>query len=138
MAASPHFFDLARFVSAAGGADGGTVYFYYTGTTNLAPIYSDVNLTVPAGNPVLIAVGQIVPKLFLSSSITYRRRIVFTSDGSIHDEDPIPGGYVSFSDLSSITGAALIKASDGLTAHPAADGARELCNAARVGSCGGH
>lgn len=84
-----HFFDCDRFLSASGGADGGTVFFYYTGTTNLAPIYSDADLTSPMPNPVVIAVGQILPRIYLSPSITYRRRIVHTSDGSVFDVDPI-------------------------------------------------
>ena len=115
MAASPHFFDLARFISAAGTADGGTVTFYYTGTTNLAPIYSDVALTTPLTNPVLVAVGQIVPNIFLDNSIAYRRRIVFNSDGSVLDRDPVPTGYVRSADLLSITGATLVKTNDGTT-----------------------
>ena len=84
-----HFFDTARFLSSVGGADGGTVYFYYTNTTTLAPIYSDVNLTTPMANPVVIGSSQILPKIYLDPSITYRRRIVFLSDGSVQDSDPL-------------------------------------------------
>lgn len=83
-----HFFDEARFLSGAGGSAGGTVYFYYTGTTNIAPIYADKALTIPMANPVSVAVGAIVPQIFLDPTITYRRRIVF-SDSTVFDVDPI-------------------------------------------------
>lgn len=90
MAGLPHFFDVARFVSATGGAEGGIVSFYYSGTSNLAPIYSDSSLTTPLSNPVTVAVGAIVPNVFLDPNIVYRRRIVFTTDGSVFDKDPVP------------------------------------------------
>ena len=89
-----HFFDEARFMSGTGGITGGTVYFYYTGTTNPAPIYTDLALTIPMANPVVIAQGAIVPNIYLDPSITYRRRIVF-SDTSVQDVDPIPGAPVA-------------------------------------------
>lgn len=88
-----HFFDSNRFTSVAGTAEGGLVYFYYTGTTNLAPIYSDSGLTTPLVNPVPVAVGAILPAIFLDPSIVYRRRIVFTTDGSVHDEDPVASAF---------------------------------------------
>ncbi len=84
----PHLFDASRFISSSGGVAGGTVYFYYTGTTNPAPIYSDIGLTVPATNPITVAVGAIVPVVYLDPTVTYRRRIVFT-DSSVQDVDPI-------------------------------------------------
>lgn len=84
-----HFFDADRLMSSAGGTDGGTVYFYYTGTTNLAPIYADIALTIPLTNPVSVAVGQILPHIYLDPLITYRRRIVHTYDGAVFDVDPI-------------------------------------------------
>jgi hypothetical protein len=89
---SPHFFDASRFISASGEADGATVTFYYTGTSNLAPIYTDATMTTTLSNPLTIAVGAVVPTIFLSPLISYRRRIVFTSDGSVFDKDPVVGG----------------------------------------------
>ncbi len=84
-----HFFDADRLVSATGTADSGLVYFYYTETTNLAPIYADKNLITPLTNPVPIAAGQIFPEIFLDPSIVYRRRIIHNSDGSVFDRDPL-------------------------------------------------
>ena len=95
MSGYPHFFDVSRFSSAVGIADGATVSFYYTGTTNLAPIYSDMPLTVPLSNPVTVGVGATLPKIYLDSKISYRRRIVFVSDGVVYDEDPIAGNSLN-------------------------------------------
>ena len=87
-----HFFDASRFLSASGATEGGVVYFYYSGTTNLAPIYSDIGLTTAKANPVVIGVGQILPNIYLDPQINYRRKIIFYSDGSVFDEDPIAMG----------------------------------------------
>jgi len=97
-----HFFDETRFMSSVGGIVGATVYFYYTGTSNPAPIYSDIALSVPMTNPVVIAQGAIPPNIFLDPTVTYRRRIVF-SDTSVQDVDPIaPSGYTKTADLASL------------------------------------
>lgn len=101
---SVHFFDASRFLSSTGASEGGTVFFYYSGTTNLAPIYEDQALTVPKANPVEVAVGQVLPKIYLDPKITYRRRVVFTTDGTFHDQDPIPLSLESF--VEEITGQA--------------------------------
>lgn len=83
-----HIFDADRLTAFSGGADGGTVYFYYTGTTTLAPIYSNLSLTVAMTNPIVIPVGGILPNVYLDPSITYRRRTIHLQDGSIKDVDP--------------------------------------------------
>lgn len=106
-------FDMNRFLSNTGGIVGATVYFYYTGTSNLAPIYSDRALTIPATNPVTVAQGSLVPVIFLDSTIQYRRRIVF-SDTTVYDIDPIaiPEGLSPL--LAASTGATLVgTANDG-------------------------
>jgi hypothetical protein len=86
-----HFFDASRLLSSTGTASSGVVYFYYTGTSTLAPVFTDKALTVPATNPVTVGAGGVVPQLFLSSDVKYRRRIIF-EDGSVHDQDPIAVG----------------------------------------------
>mgnify|MGYP003385865054 CR=1 FL=1 len=106
-----HVFDPNRFVSSVGGLTGATVYFYYTGTTNPAPVFSDLALTIPATNPVVLAQGAILPNLYLDPAVIYRRRIVF-SDTSVQDVDPIfPRSFAQSVDLlstSSNLGAGLI------------------------------
>ncbi len=85
-----NLFDAARFVSSTGGPEGAVIYFYFEGTTNLAPIFTDKTLTTPMANPVVVATGALLPLVFLDASVKYRRRIVFTSDGSVQDIDPLP------------------------------------------------
>lgn len=68
-------------------------YFFYTGTTDLAPIYSDGALTTRAPNPATAdALGQL-PKLYLDDSITYRLRVVDKNQQQLgEDYDPyVPG-----------------------------------------------
>lgn len=81
-------FSESRLTSAVGAISGGTVYFYYTGTTNPAPIYTDLAITLPASNPVSVPVGGVLPNIFLDPNIVYRVKVVFT-DGSTRDSDPI-------------------------------------------------
>lgn len=114
MTGTLNFFDMNRFVSNTGGIVGATVYFYYTGTTNPAPIYTDKNLTIPASNPVVIAQGALVPTIFLDSTVQYRRRIVF-SDTTVYDIDPITQITDPFSVLAGTGGAALIGTAAGIT-----------------------
>lgn len=68
-------------------------YFFYTGTTDLAPIYSDAGLTTRAANPASAdALGQL-PTLYLDESLTYRLRVVDAKGQQLgNDYDPyIPG-----------------------------------------------
>lgn len=87
MAAYLYWLDQQRLISLAGTGYGGSIYFYNTGTTTLAPIYSDSGLTTPMANPVVVAAGDVVPSIYLDSSVTYRQRIVYTN-GEILDKDP--------------------------------------------------
>lgn len=101
-----HFFGDSRFLSASGDITAATIYFYYTGTTTLAPIYTDKALTSASVNPINTAAGAILPNIFLDSSIVYRRRTVF-SDGTVWDVDPVQitanASYVSATDGASGT-----------------------------------
>ena len=85
----PHLFANDRLLSAGGGSSGATVSFYYTGTTNLAPIYTDASLTIAKGNPVSVAAGAVLPSIYLDPSIAYRAYTLF-SDGSSQNIDPAP------------------------------------------------
>lgn len=113
----PHFFDADRLISSAGGIDGAVVYFYESGTTNLAPIYSDISLTTPMVNPVVIAAGQILPRIYLSPSVKYRRRVVHSYDGAVFDVDPYSEGIQQelAATPANDTGAALISFSPSVT-----------------------
>ena len=91
MAGVLNSFDLNRFISSTGGITSATVYFYYTNSTILAPIYTDITLTSASANPYTIPAGSLVPTVFLDPSVTYRRRVVF-ADGTIYESDPIDVG----------------------------------------------
>lgn len=95
--------DQPRTLDALGRPTSATISFYLTGTTTLADIYSDEDLTTPAANPVVISSGQIFPDIYLDPSISYRRYIVY-GDGSIHDIDPlsndVSAGAITFSHAS--------------------------------------
>lgn len=80
--------DQPRTLAATGLPTTATIYFYETGTTNLATIYSDVALTTTATNPVVLAAGEMFPDIYLDPAEQYRRRIEY-GDGSIHDVDPL-------------------------------------------------
>lgn len=97
----PHFFEESRFMSGVGGITSGSVTFYYTATSTLAPIYSDADLTIPLANPVTVATGAVLPPIYLDPTIIYRRRCVF-GDASVFDVDPVPSSYyISKTDLAS-------------------------------------
>lgn len=73
------------------------LYFYYTGTTTLAPIYADSALTVPLANPVKANLAGKYVNIYYDSSITYRVRQTDKNDAPIGDDvDPyIPGAVGS-------------------------------------------
>ena len=94
--------DQPRALNALGLPTSAVVYYYLTGTTTLANIYSDLALTTPKSNPVVISAGEMYPSVFLDPNITYRRRIVY-GDGTIHDVDPLPDTGVGTIDASAVT-----------------------------------
>lgn len=72
---------------------GAYLYFYHTGTDNLAPVYLNSSMTTPATNPVQADSAARFPNLYLDSSITYRIRVTDKEGTPLgNDVDPyIPG-----------------------------------------------
>jgi len=103
MASFPHLLDQRRLIGPGGSTVAGELFFYYTGTSVLAPIYNDSGLTIPSENPISVGAGEIIPLVFLDGSITYRRVIVY-SDGTRDEEDPL-GNLFQESELSMPVGA---------------------------------
>lgn len=103
MASFPHLLDQRRLIGPGGSTVSGDIYFYYSGTTVLAPIYNDSGLTIPAANPISVGAGQIIPLVFLDETVTYRRTIVY-SDGTSDTEDPL-GNLFQESEISMPVGA---------------------------------
>ncbi|TXH13743.1 MAG: hypothetical protein E6R03_10750 [Hyphomicrobiaceae bacterium] len=83
-----HILDQRRLIGAGGSTVAGDMYFYYSGTSVTAPVFLDSALTIPSANPVVIAAGEIIPLVFLDSSVTYRRVIEY-ADGTIDEQDPL-------------------------------------------------
>lgn len=119
MASIAHFFDANRFMSATGGATSASIAFYYSGTLNPAPVFTDVALTTPAANPYPVAFGDIVPALYLQPNVSYRRIITFP-DATVQDLDPLPLSNNAL--LSDPLGAGLV----GFLASGAGAGATDL------------
>lgn len=88
MASFVHLIDQRRLIGPGGSTVSGNIYFYYSGTNVLAPVFQDVGMSVPSPNPVSVGAGEVVPLLFLDTSIIYRRVIIY-SDGTIDEQDPL-------------------------------------------------
>lgn len=88
MASFLNVIDQRRLIGPGGSTVSGDIYFYYSGTSVLAPVYTDSSLLVPSVNPVPVGAGEIVPNLYLDDSIIYRRVIIY-SDGTQDENDPI-------------------------------------------------
>lgn len=88
MASFVHLIDQRRLIGPGGSTVSGDIYFYYTGTSVLAPVYQDASMTIPSPNPVSVGAGEIVPQLFLDDAIVYRRVILY-SDGTLDEQDPL-------------------------------------------------
>ncbi len=121
--------DQPRTLDALGRATDAIIYFYLTGTTVLAPIYNDVDLTDPATNPVELAAGEIFPDIFLDPVLVYRRRIVY-GDGTIHDIDPLPGNNIEGSDVT------FVQDGTGAIERTIQDKAREIVSVKDFGAVG--
>lgn len=100
MAAILHTLDQRRLIDSNGIADGASIYFYTTGTLTPAPVYTTSALSVEHSSPIVVASGAAVPDVYLDSTVTYRRRIVY-SDGSVDDTDPYNSGAAIASELAS-------------------------------------
>lgn len=74
-------------------APGAYLYFYYTETDNLAPVYSNSGLTTPLTNPVQADAAGRFPNIYLDGDIIYRVRVTDKRGEPIGDDvDPyIPG-----------------------------------------------
>lgn len=88
MASFVNLIDQRRLIGPGGSTVGGTIAFYYTGTSVLAPVYQDVGMSIPAPNPMPVGAGDIVPLLFLDTDIVYRRIITY-ADGTYDQQDPL-------------------------------------------------
>ena len=69
-------------------AVGATATFYVTGTTTLAPIYSDSTLTTPLPNPITANSAGVLPTVYINATITYRVVVKDALGITMTDIDP--------------------------------------------------
>jgi hypothetical protein len=93
------------------------LYFYYTGTTNPAPIYSDAGLTSPMANPVESDLAGRFDNIYLNSAVTYRVRITTSAGAPVgSDIDPyIPGAALKGDPGSNVMAISLFTAASTLS-----------------------
>lgn len=70
---------------------GAKLYFYATGTTTPATVYSDSGLVTPLANPVIADAAGRCSAVYLDSNITYRCKVTTAAGATISDVDPIIG-----------------------------------------------
>lgn len=96
---------------------GAKLYFYYTETTDFAPVYADSLLTTPLVNPVVADLAGKFPDIYLDGDLVYKIVQTDSVGGTIGDAvDPyIPGTAVigGGAALSGTDGASLIGTQDG-------------------------
>ena len=103
---------LARAQSATGATlSGAKLYFYTTGTTTPANVYTTSGLGVAHANPVVADSGGLFAPIYLSSAVTYRVILKTSGGSSLQDIDPVNPALAlaadSVSDTELATGAAV-------------------------------
>lgn len=104
-------------------AGAASVYFFYTGTTSKAPIYSDAGLTTPLTNPVPADGLGKLPNIYMDSATIYRVRAVDSNGVPMGlDTDPyIPGTTGDAAASAAAASAVAAKTSETNAAASAAD-----------------
>lgn len=146
MAVSQFTYIPNRVIDADGISDGASLYFYLTGTTTPASIWSDSARTTPRANPVVVNAGAPVPNVYLNPAVTYRVVIKNSAGVTIEggDIDPFLGlsasaistdtgdtvqesldATLTLADAAANTGAALIGTDSGDTVQEALDALTE-------------
>lgn len=101
------------------------LYFFYTETEDLAPIYADADMTTPLANPVIADNAARYPNIYLDSNILYRVRETGPTGIPLTDDiDPYTPGQAAivvpdldtFTDPSGSSNVGFIQAGVGATA----------------------
>lgn len=100
MASSRYLYIPNRVIDQNGISDGASLYFYEAGTTTLIDIFSDIDLTAPLANPVVVPAGAAVPQVYYEDGSAIRVYIVDEDGQEIDDQDPWdPSPLVSSTEL---------------------------------------
>lgn len=91
-----------------------TYTLYISGTTTLAAIYADANLSATLTNPVTADSGGVFTPIWLDPSITYRSVLQDESGALIEDTDPYPAipGFPLYPAITTAETAALVTPTD--------------------------
>lgn len=105
---------------------GGKLFFYATGTSTPASVYSDVGLTTPLTNPVVADSAGRCAAVYLDPTVIYRCKVTTAAGATIRDVDPIdnPLAALSASDGSTLVG--FIQAGTGAVARTVQSKLREI------------
>jgi hypothetical protein len=95
---------------------GAELYFYATGTTTLATVYSDSGLSTTLSNPVVADAGGKFANIYLDPAVTYRAVMKTGGGATLFDVDPydrsLAPGDLAGDDGSGLIGFLQVKASD--------------------------
>ncbi len=123
----------------ANAISGARLFFYVTGTTTIAPVYADGDLSVPLASPVVAdAAGRFVP-IYLDPAIIYRVVVADAEGGVIRDVDPITSADSIAADLADGGGLGLVgfrQEGAGAIDRTALDKARESLSVLDFGAKG--
>jgi hypothetical protein len=77
-------------------------YFYISGTTTPAAIYTDADRTTQHTNPVIADAGGVFAPIWLDPLVMYRRVLKTTAGATISDIDPYPGADITRDELGAV------------------------------------
>lgn len=84
---------FGRAADATGAAmSGAKLYFYLTGTTTPADVYTTDELSVAHANPVVADSGGMFASIYLDPEVEYRAVLKTSADVTIDDVDPLALG----------------------------------------------
>lgn len=96
--------DQQYFDSSGNVLTGGKLYFYSTGTVTALDTYSDVNLSIPRTNPVILDASGRTGNIFLKEQ-SYKVKLTDSTDVLIFEADPVTSDLSvgNFSSWNSLT-----------------------------------
>jgi hypothetical protein len=88
-------FFLPKVAPVSGGESypGAKLYFYATGTTNAANVYTDSALTTAHAVPVTADSGGVFAPIYVDSSLSYRVVLKNSAGSTVWDVDPFPAAF---------------------------------------------
>ena len=79
------------------------LYFYLTGTTTDAEVYTTSDLTTPHAQPVVANSGGAFASIYLDPGVTYRVVLKTAAGATIADADPLTNDTSALGDVTTIT-----------------------------------